>query len=338
MGVLYLENADAVGAFTHDRVRVLKLITAQAAISLENARLYGDLKMINARLEERVEERTRELREAQQALIRASRKAGQAEVAENLLHNAGNTLNRLTVAMGMLQVAIDLPAARVLRQVVARIGSPGHELAELLAAHEQGPQLIKLLEMISRQLDDGKGKLHELAGTMSDVLDEFVEVLQQHEQMVDAAMVLESFPLGLLLDDAIASAGTATQPGLELVRRYRAEPVVRSDRYRLERLVVGLLRDLHERADRSEATLTMDSTRSKGRVQLTVGLGDLSSASRELGPELFRQHRISHPDAPTLHDCAIAAGSLGAVLEAYRGATLRDVHFVLTLEVPSPMS
>jgi predicted ATPase/GAF domain-containing protein len=333
IGILYLENADVVGAFTHDRVRVLKLITAHAAISLENARLYGDLKAINARLEELVEERTRELRQAQQALIRASRKAGQAEVAENLLHNAGNTLNRLTVAMGTLRVAIDLPATRVLRQVVARIGSPGHELAELLAAHEQGPQLIKLLEVINKQLDEGKDKLHELASTMGAVLDEFVHMLQQHDQMVDAAMIRESFPLGLLLDDAIASAGTATQPGLELVRRYGREPVVHSDRYRLERLVVGLLRELHERADRAEATLIVDSTASEGRVRITVGLGDLASASRQLDVEVFRQHRFSHPDAPTLHDCAIAASSLGAVLEAFRGESLRDVHFVLTLDV-----
>jgi len=335
VGVLYLENADVVGAFTHDRVRVLKLITAQAAISLENARLYGDLKTINTRLEELVDERTRELREAQQALMRASRKAGQAEVAENLLHNAGNALNRLTVAMGLLHDAIDLPAARVLRQAVARLGSPDHELAELLATHERGPLLVKLLESISKQLDEGKDQLSELASVMSEVLDELVEVLAQHDQLVDAAMVLESFPLGRVLEDAIASAGTAKQPGITLVRRYRRGPAVHSDRYRLERLVVGLLHELHDRAGASGAMLTVASAEIDGQVRITVGLGDPSSGGRELAVELFRQHRISHPDAPTLHDCANAARSLGAVIEAFRGETARDVHFVLTLAAPT---
>ncbi|MCX4247851.1 AAA family ATPase [Paraliomyxa miuraensis] len=331
-GVLYLENADAVGAFTHDRVHVLKLITAQAAISLENARLYGDLKSINARLEELVEERTRELRQAQQALIRASRKAGQAEVAENLLHNAGNTLNRLTVAMGALQGAVELPAARVLRQAVARIGTPDHELL----SQARGPLLLKLLTSISKQLDGDKDHLSELANGMSTQFDEFVQVLKQHDQLVEASMVLESFPLGPLLDDAIASADTAAQPGLALVRRYGPDPVVHSDRYRLERLVVGLLRDLHERADGTEATLTVDSQRIEGRVQITVGLGELSSKDRELDVESFRQRRFSHPEAPTLHDCAIAAGSLGAVLAAFVGRSRRDAHFVLTLDVQQP--
>ncbi|MGV0108459.1 AAA family ATPase [Nostoc sp. DSM 114160] len=40
MGILYLENNLAMGAFTSDRVELLNLICAQAAISLENARLY----------------------------------------------------------------------------------------------------------------------------------------------------------------------------------------------------------------------------------------------------------------------------------------------------------
>ncbi|MDZ8064731.1 MAG: AAA family ATPase [Nostoc sp. DedQUE08] len=40
MGILYLENNLAMGAFTSDRVELLNLICAQATISLENARLY----------------------------------------------------------------------------------------------------------------------------------------------------------------------------------------------------------------------------------------------------------------------------------------------------------
>ncbi|QHG19619.1 AAA family ATPase [Nostoc sp. ATCC 53789] len=40
LGILYLENNLATGTFTSDRVELLNLLCAQAAISLENARLY----------------------------------------------------------------------------------------------------------------------------------------------------------------------------------------------------------------------------------------------------------------------------------------------------------
>lgn len=43
MGVLYLENRDIPGAFTMERVEVLRLLSSQIAISVDNARLYNDL-------------------------------------------------------------------------------------------------------------------------------------------------------------------------------------------------------------------------------------------------------------------------------------------------------
>jgi PAS domain S-box-containing protein len=54
VGVLYLENRLAAGAFTQSHIALLEMLASQAAISLENAALYTEL-------EQRVEERTRSL-------------------------------------------------------------------------------------------------------------------------------------------------------------------------------------------------------------------------------------------------------------------------------------
>ncbi len=42
-GILYLENRQVAGAFTSDHLTVLQIIASQAAISIENARLYADV-------------------------------------------------------------------------------------------------------------------------------------------------------------------------------------------------------------------------------------------------------------------------------------------------------
>ena len=52
IGLLYLENNLAPGAFTPQRIAVLKLLASQAAISLENARLYEGLRRSEAFLTE----------------------------------------------------------------------------------------------------------------------------------------------------------------------------------------------------------------------------------------------------------------------------------------------
>jgi serine phosphatase RsbU (regulator of sigma subunit) len=69
VGVLYLENNAATGAFSADRVELLQFVAAQAAVAVENARLYGELRTAtdqlrrsNETLELEVAQRTDELR------------------------------------------------------------------------------------------------------------------------------------------------------------------------------------------------------------------------------------------------------------------------------------
>ncbi|MFN6571262.1 AAA family ATPase [Dendronalium sp. ChiSLP03b] len=84
-GILYLENNLTTDAFTSDRIEVLRILSAQAAISIENARLYGQLEDYNRNLELRVEERTQELSQTLEIL-----KATQAELLfENELLKSG---------------------------------------------------------------------------------------------------------------------------------------------------------------------------------------------------------------------------------------------------------
>ena len=52
VGVLYIENGQSSHVFTPARIAVLRLLASQAAISLENARLYTDLRQTEAYLAE----------------------------------------------------------------------------------------------------------------------------------------------------------------------------------------------------------------------------------------------------------------------------------------------
>jgi GAF domain-containing protein len=52
-----LENNLTRSAFTPERVEVLQLLSSQAAISIENARLYNDLESYSRMLETKVKER-----------------------------------------------------------------------------------------------------------------------------------------------------------------------------------------------------------------------------------------------------------------------------------------
>ncbi|MDZ8188921.1 MAG: AAA family ATPase [Nostoc sp. ChiSLP02] len=105
IGILYLENKLIAGAFTPERLEVLQLLSSQAAISLENARLYNDLEEYNRTLEIKVKERTLELQEKNLELqqqiserqkaeeIAASANRAKSEFLANMSHELRTPLN-----------------------------------------------------------------------------------------------------------------------------------------------------------------------------------------------------------------------------------------------------
>lgn len=73
VGVVYLENNLISGAFTIERIDILKIIASQAAITLENIRMYSNL-------EEKVKERTKELEELNIVLEQQKKEAEEAKI------------------------------------------------------------------------------------------------------------------------------------------------------------------------------------------------------------------------------------------------------------------
>lgn len=99
-GVLYLENSSSMGAFSHRRTKLLTLLSTQMAICFENAQFY-------ARLEEKVQKRTKELQErnselqdalqtikiVQQQIIQQEKLASLGLLTSGIAHELKNPLN-----------------------------------------------------------------------------------------------------------------------------------------------------------------------------------------------------------------------------------------------------
>jgi len=78
---VYMENNLTDGVFTDARVELIQLLAAQAAVAIENARLYAQVQDYSRTLEEKVVERTAELEELNEELQRLADRDGLTGVA-----------------------------------------------------------------------------------------------------------------------------------------------------------------------------------------------------------------------------------------------------------------
>jgi C4-dicarboxylate-specific signal transduction histidine kinase len=130
IGVLYLENHLASHVFTPDRLSVLELLSSQAAISLENARLYADLLEEN-RDRKRAEEA---LRDVQAELARAARLAMMGELTASIAHEINQPLAAIASngAAGLRWLNRATPELDEVRAALAHVVSDATRAADVI--------------------------------------------------------------------------------------------------------------------------------------------------------------------------------------------------------------
>ncbi|MBD2009503.1 trifunctional serine/threonine-protein kinase/ATP-binding protein/sensor histidine kinase [Microcoleus vaginatus ZQ-A3] len=125
IGLLYLENNLTIGAFTEDRTDVIQLLCAQAAISIENARLYQQSQAYAQELERSLVD----LQQAQLQIVQSEKMSALGNLVTGIAHEINNPVGFISGNIEEATITIkDLIGHLKLYQ--EKLPNPGEEIEE----------------------------------------------------------------------------------------------------------------------------------------------------------------------------------------------------------------
>ncbi|HEX2789713.1 MAG TPA: hypothetical protein VHN17_04740, partial [Steroidobacteraceae bacterium] len=174
-----------------------------------------------------------ELQAAHEALVRASRQAGMAEVASSVLHNVGNVLNSVNVSANLLDELIQTSKASGLARVAAMLEEQGDKLGSFIASDDRGKRLPTYLAQLSSQLlADREAALKELASLVNSV-EHIKDIVRMQQSYATHGGVVESVAVADLVNDSVRlNAEAFSRHGVTLACEFEEVPAITVDKHR----------------------------------------------------------------------------------------------------------
>ena len=310
-----------------------------------------ELTRAHERLEARVKERTVELsREvsdrklAQEELARlntyiadVSHRAGMAEVANSVIHNVGNALNSINVAVTTINSEIKSTPLHTLPKIADMLKSNEGDLSSFLNGDEKGKQLPKLIGMLSEQWKMENATLLSETKQLQESVAHIREIVSRQQSLSGKLGIDEIINVSDLINNCLSFYVTNfknaqilvsmdNEPGLEWT----------GDRSKITQILLNLIMNAEESliaGSNNPKTLKITSFNNKNDgIQIEVsdnGTGIEPEVLNKLFGYGFTTKPFGH--GLGLHASAIAANEMNGTLQAFSSGKDKGATFILSL-------
>ena len=312
----------------------VRLVRSYAVINQINQALQSS----NERLEERVQERTRALMEAERELVDAARLAGMAEIATNVLHNVGNVLNSVNISAELVTRKLRSSKTLGLTKAVNMMNEHAEDLGQFITHDEKGRLLPRYFnELVDSIAAEQRLLIDELA-QLTKSIDHIKEIVTTQQTYAGAARLIEPLNVSDLFEDALRmNSGALSRHHVTVAKDYQDVPTIMGDKHRLLLILINLI---------SNAKFAMSHISDHPR-EITLGIRTLDETTlclsvkdrgEGISPEnlarIFNHGFTTRKDGHGfgLHSCALAAVEMNGRLHVHSDGPGQGALF--TLEIP----
>ncbi|HYO60181.1 ATP-binding protein [Archangium sp.] len=293
------------------------------------------LRQAHDELEQRVQERTRELREAHLQLMESARLAGREEIATTILHNVGNVLSSIKVSASLIEERLRQSRLPSLGKALGLLREHPHGIAHFLTEDPKGRLLPPFLTAVAETLVEENATLLQEIGGLQKNLEHVNNIISVQQSLASRTMqIIEDVDVCATADDALRIQLRQALE-IEVVRDYVELPRLHTDRHKLLQILVNLISNARHALMASPGPRRL-VVRIRGlgeSVQLQVidnGIGIPPENMLRIFQYGFTAKKDGHGFG--LHSCALHARSMGGSLRAHSAGPGQGATF--TLELP----
>jgi PAS domain S-box-containing protein len=281
-----------------------------------------------------------ELERVHSQLLVASREAGMAEVATNVLHNVGNVLNSVNVSASIVAERIKKSKCSGLARVAALLQEHAADPTAFLTGAQGRHLPVYLQELAAALLAERDTAIAELEDLRANV-EHIKEIVAMQQSYARRGGVTDLVDIRTLVDDSLRmNEGAISRHGITLVRDFQEVPQIVVDKHKVLQILVNLIRNAKYACDESgsaEKRVTVRVRAGNGLMQIAVIDSGVGIPPENLG-RIFNHGFTTRKDGHGfgLHSCALAAKELGGSLKGESDGPGRGATFTLTLPLSQP--
>ena len=302
----------------------------------ERVRIENELQELNETLEDKVLERTFELKELNEKIGGIARSAGMAEVASGVLHNVGNVLNSVNVSASVIREQVRKSKSGNLSRVVVMLNDNEKNISEFISEDEKGKQIPKFLSLLASQLSDEKeilyNELDELAGN----IDHIKNVISMQQSYAGSYGVREKVVLSDLVEDALKiNIQGMARHGIRIIKNYQSVDYLYIDKHKMLQIIINLISNAkHALVDSVSADknliINISSENKMAKIEVKdTGIGIDKGDVLHLFEYGFKKRRDGHGFG--LHHSAIVANELGGTISVVSDGLGKGASFIFIL-------
>jgi signal transduction histidine kinase len=334
----------------------LRAVADMMGAYIARRRVRTALEEAKETLEQRVIERTRELREqieakdrahselaaAQQRLIELSREAGMAEIATRVLHNVGNVLNSVNVSTSLVAGKVRRSRVEKLVAAVQMLEQHSADLPTFLEKDPRGQRVLPYLVKLGGHFRAERDSLLTELESLSSHVGHIKQIVGTQQSYAKVSGLVENVQLSDMVDDALRIEGPSlARHGVQVERDFESLPPIAAEKHNILQILLNLLRNakqaLSERNGTATRVIRIRIRRlGESRASLAVEDNGLGLPPENL-TRIFRHGFTTKADGHGfgLHSCALAAGRMGGSLRAESDGPGCGATFTLELPLKS---